>query len=172
MRAATSRIYEGGGGEAPFPSPPAVCHLRLDGKREPRSHLSTIVRTLVHTTDDAQRKPPKQTQNPRTLNKTKQNPKRADVDGVSHLTPSWNQHIPQYCGSCWAHGTLSMVQDRLKIAKVKASDAAPDVMLGRQTLLNCAPFHNMSQGCDGEGERERLLELERSSGFGLGWGGK
>jgi hypothetical protein len=22
-------------------------------------------------------------------------------------------------------------------------------MLGRQTLLNCAPFHKMSQGCDG-----------------------
>ncbi len=23
----------------------------------------------------------------------------------------------QYCGSCWAHGTLAMIQDRLKIRK-------------------------------------------------------
>ncbi|GBF97326.1 cathepsin Z [Raphidocelis subcapitata] len=69
--------------------------------------------------------------------------------GVNYLTPSWNQHIPQYCGSCWAHGTLSMVQDRLKIRKLQSGDLTPDVMLGRQTLLNCAAFHGMGQGCDG-----------------------
>jgi cathepsin X/AP endonuclease-2 len=38
------------------------------------------------------------------------------------------------------HGTLSMVQDRLKGAKMRAGDLAYDVMLGRQTLLNCAAF--------------------------------
>ena len=33
-----------------------------------------------------------------------------DVDGLDLCVPSWNQHIPVYCGACWAHGTLSMIQ--------------------------------------------------------------
>jgi len=69
-----------------------------------------------------------------------------DVDGVDMLVPSWNQHIPTYCGSCWLHGTLSMIQDRLKVVK---NGLGPDVMLARQTLLNCAAFHDLGAGCDG-----------------------
>jgi hypothetical protein len=42
-----------------------------------------------------------------------------------------------------------MIQDRLKIKKLRAGDLAPDVMLGRQTLLNCAAFKGWGQGCDG-----------------------
>ena len=33
-----------------------------------------------------------------------------DVDGLDLCVPSWNQHIPVYCGACWAHGALSMIQ--------------------------------------------------------------
>jgi len=50
-----------------------------------------------------------------------------------HLqTTDLNQHIPQYCGSCWAHATVSSLADRMKIGGVKR-----DVIPSIQVLLNC-----------------------------------
>lgn len=57
-----------------------------------------------------------------------------DVDGKSYLTKSLNQHIPQYCGSCWAHGALSSLGDRIKIARNAQGD---DINLSIQFILNC-----------------------------------
>ena len=57
-----------------------------------------------------------------------------DVNGVSYLTKNLNQHIPQYCGSCWAHGAASALGDRIKIAR-KAKGI--DVNLAVQHILNC-----------------------------------
>lgn len=87
-----------------------------------------------------------------------------DVDGRSFCTPSWNQHIPTYCGSCWIHGTLSMVQDRIKIA-LHDHPSSSDVMLARQTILNCGEHRGFGTGCDG-GEAEDVLEFMYQ--FGLG----
>ena len=54
--------------------------------------------------------------------------------GVNYLTPSLNQHIPQYCGSCWAHGSVSALGDRIKIAR---EAKGTDIQLSVQHVLNC-----------------------------------
>lgn len=68
----------------------------------------------------------------------------ADVNGVSYLTHSLNQHIPQYCGSCWAHGSLSSLADRIKIARDGKGD---DINLSIQFILNCGG--DMAGSCHG-----------------------
>jgi len=67
-----------------------------------------------------------------------------DVDGKSCLTHQLNQHIPQYCGSCWAHAALSSLADRIKIARNCAGD---DINLSIQYILNCAG--GMGGSCHG-----------------------
>jgi len=57
-----------------------------------------------------------------------------DKDGKSYCTMSRNQHIPQYCGSCWAHGAISALGDRVKIAR---GAKGVDINLAVQHVLNC-----------------------------------
>jgi hypothetical protein len=66
-------------------------------------------------------------------------------EGRSFCGVSWNQHIPQYCGSCYVHGALHAANDRLKLLM----DGRHDFTLARQVILNCAPAHGLGAGCDG-----------------------
>ena len=56
-----------------------------------------------------------------------------NVSGVNFLTQSKNQHIPQYCGSCWAQAATSSLSDRIKIAR-KA--AWPDINIAPQVTIS------------------------------------
>eukprot|EP00928_Gymnodinium_smaydae_P052268 TRINITY_DN3605_c0_g2_i1.p1 TRINITY_DN3605_c0_g2~~TRINITY_DN3605_c0_g2_i1.p1 ORF type:complete len:411 (-),score=72.21 TRINITY_DN3605_c0_g2_i1:228-1460(-) len=59
-----------------------------------------------------------------------------NVNGQNFVTIDLNQHQPYYCGACWVHGTTSALNDRIKIMR-KAR--FPDVILSRQSLINCIP---------------------------------
>merc|ERR1712216_57103 len=59
----------------------------------------------------------------------------SNVSGHNFLSKSLNQHIPQYCGSCWAHGAMSALADRIQIASGKKR--MQDANLAIQFILNC-----------------------------------
>jgi len=60
-----------------------------------------------------------------------------DKDGVNYCTMSRNQHLPQYCGSCWSHGSVSALGDRIKIARGGPVAGNSDINLSVQHMLNC-----------------------------------
>jgi len=68
-----------------------------------------------------------------------------NVDGVDFTTVNRNQHIPQYCGSCWAHGPTSALSDRIKLMR---NAVFPDVQVSPQVLVNCVT-KNETHGCEG-----------------------
>ncbi len=66
-----------------------------------------------------------------------------NINGTNFLTNVRNQHIPQYCGSCWAHAATSSFSDRIKIAR---NAAWPDINIAPQVLIDCM---HTSLGCHG-----------------------
>jgi len=57
----------------------------------------------------------------------------------SLVTKNLNQHIPKYCGGCWAHGSMSAFADRIKISRaaieggVFGNEMNPSI----QAMINC-----------------------------------
>ena len=66
---------------------------------------------------------------------------------------SWtvNQHIPQYCGSCWAQATVSALADRFIIADRKKY---ANLALSPQVIVNC----RAGGSCEG-GAPEQVYEF-------------
>lgn len=79
-----------------------------------------------------------------------------NVEGINYLSWNVNQHIPQYCGSCWAQATLSAIADRFIIAdRHKYANLA----LSPQVIVNC----RAGGSCEG-GAPEQVYEFLHATG--------
>ena len=78
---------------------------------------------------------------PHTYTKEEDLPKVWDwsnMDGTTYITKALNQHVPQYCGSCWAQAAVSVLGDRIKIQRIKnGTYKGQDINLSVQFILNC-----------------------------------
>mmetsp|Transcript_25645 Transcript_25645/g.37751 ORF Transcript_25645/g.37751 Transcript_25645/m.37751 type:complete len:355 (-) Transcript_25645:384-1448(-) len=93
-----------------------------------------------------------------------------NVNGQSYLTRMLNQHIPQYCGSCWAHAAMSSLADRIKIARSYSPgwcSGGTDINLSIQFILNCGGGkHGLDHAgsCHG-GSALRAFKFIKKNGF-------
>jgi len=69
-------------------------------------------------------------------------------EGKNYLADSYNQHIPQYCGSCWAFAATSVLADRWYIHQLlgdaSKSHQPSALRLSVQNVLSCG---NRATGC-------------------------
>ena len=81
-----------------------------------------------------------------------------NMDGVNYLSWNKNQHIPQYCGSCWAQGSTSALADRFNI--LSGNKTASPVALSAQMVVNC----QAGGSCDG-GNPGNVYEFAMEQGL-------
>eukprot|EP01065_Artemidia_motanka_P038790 TRINITY_DN47638_c0_g1_i1.p1 TRINITY_DN47638_c0_g1~~TRINITY_DN47638_c0_g1_i1.p1 ORF type:complete len:326 (+),score=113.93 TRINITY_DN47638_c0_g1_i1:62-979(+) len=129
-------------GVAAFASVAAASQLRMGGillKSDPATQKVVVKSPLPHTT----------TTPPDSID-------WRNNAGRNWCTKGMNQHIPKYCGSCWAMASTSSLSDRLNILR---KGAWPEVQLSVQTAVYC-----VSNGCMG-GDAINVYEYAHASGL-------
>jgi len=105
-----------------------------------------------------------------------------NINGTSYLTRMLNQHIPQYCGSCWAHSSMSVLADRIKISQLyqhhrrqnsktmdyttneaETTTTNTDIQLSIQFLLNCGS--KVAGSCLGGSATGAFEYIKHHSGY-------
>lgn len=83
-----------------------------------------------------------------------------DHFGENFLSWTKQQHIPQYCGSCWAQGPTSAIADRMNITARRAGHTRQNWTLSPQVVMNC----NAGGSCHG-GNPADVFEFAHKHGL-------
>lgn len=81
-----------------------------------------------------------------------------NVDGINYLSQTKNQHIPKYCGSCWAQSTVSAMSDRIAVMR---KGAFPQITIAPQVILD---YDLNDNGCHG-GEPASAMDFIMKNGI-------